>query len=207
MISADCLIDDADLVATCAGPAPRRGSRSARSRRSRARRWPASTAASSSSVPRTSAGAPSRWPDAQVLDARGRTVVPGFVDPHTHLVYAGDRRDELRRRLAGATYTDIAAAAAASSRPCRRDAEATRGRAGRRSPAAARRDAGARHDDRGGQKRIRAGARVRAEDAARDSATGGRRSRSSSRRRSWARTNTRWSIRERRASTSTWSST
>ena len=43
-------------------------------------------------------------PNAQVLDARGRTVVPGFVDPHTHLVYAGDRRDELQRRLAGATY-------------------------------------------------------------------------------------------------------
>jgi imidazolonepropionase len=37
-------------------------------------------------------------------------VVPGFVDPHTHLVFAGDRRDELRRRLSGATYADIAAA-------------------------------------------------------------------------------------------------
>jgi imidazolonepropionase len=35
--------------------------------------------------------------------------VPGFVDPHTHAVYAGDRRDELHRRLAGATYADIAA--------------------------------------------------------------------------------------------------
>jgi imidazolonepropionase len=32
------------------------------------------------------------------------------VDPHTHVVYAGDRRDELRRRLAGATYAEIAAA-------------------------------------------------------------------------------------------------
>lgn len=48
-------------------------------------------------------------PDAVRVDARGCTVVPGFVDPHTHLVYAGDRRDELRRRLAGATYADIAA--------------------------------------------------------------------------------------------------
>ena len=38
------------------------------------------------------------------------SVVPGFVDPHTHLVFAGDRRDELRRRLAGATYAEIAAA-------------------------------------------------------------------------------------------------
>lgn len=49
-------------------------------------------------------------PGAVVLDARGGTVVPGFVDPHTHLVYGGDRREELRRRLAGATYAEIAAA-------------------------------------------------------------------------------------------------
>ncbi len=48
-------------------------------------------------------------PRAVRLDARGCTVVPGFVDPHTHAVYAGDRRDELRLRLAGASYEDIAA--------------------------------------------------------------------------------------------------
>jgi imidazolonepropionase len=48
-------------------------------------------------------------PEATVLDASGCAVVPGFVDPHTHLVYAGDRRDEMRRRLAGATYAEIAA--------------------------------------------------------------------------------------------------
>ena len=47
---------------------------------------------------------------ARVIDGRGRSLVPGFVDGHTHVVYAGDRRDELRRRLAGATYADIAAA-------------------------------------------------------------------------------------------------
>jgi imidazolonepropionase len=43
-----------------------------------------------------------------VIDASGCAVVPGFVDSHTHIVYAGDRRDELRRRLDGATYQDIA---------------------------------------------------------------------------------------------------
>src|SRR5262249_57148144 len=48
--------------------------------------------------------------DAMVVDARGGAVVPGFVDPHTHVVFAGDRRDELRRRLGGATYAEIAAA-------------------------------------------------------------------------------------------------
>jgi imidazolonepropionase len=49
-------------------------------------------------------------PGGTVVDARGGAVVPGFVDPHTHVVFAGDRRDELRRRLAGATYAEIAGA-------------------------------------------------------------------------------------------------
>ena len=49
-------------------------------------------------------------PDAIVVDGRGRSLVPGFVDPHTHVVFAGDRRDELRHRLGGATYAGIAAA-------------------------------------------------------------------------------------------------
>ena len=49
-------------------------------------------------------------PDAVIVDAGGGSVLPGFVDPHTHVVYAGDRREELRRRLAGATYAEIAAA-------------------------------------------------------------------------------------------------
>ena len=46
---------------------------------------------------------------ATVIDASGCSVVPGLVDPHTHAVFAGDRRDELQRRLAGATYAGIAA--------------------------------------------------------------------------------------------------
>jgi imidazolonepropionase len=43
------------------------------------------------------------------IDARGAAVIPGFVDAHTHLAYAGDRDDEIRARLAGATYEEIAA--------------------------------------------------------------------------------------------------
>ena len=46
---------------------------------------------------------------AQVIDAGGCTVVPGFVDPHTHLIFGGDRREELRQRLGGASYAEIAA--------------------------------------------------------------------------------------------------
>ena len=49
-------------------------------------------------------------PQARIIDAAGHCVVPGFVDAHTHAMYAGDRRAELRRRLAGATYAEIAAA-------------------------------------------------------------------------------------------------
>lgn len=109
-MQADFLIDNADLVATCAGPAPKCGS---------AQRqinalpnasvagfdgrivFVGSAADASQTITLTST--------AQVIDGEGCTVIPGFVDPHTHLIFAGDRRDELRRRLAGASYADIAA--------------------------------------------------------------------------------------------------
>jgi imidazolonepropionase len=38
------------------------------------------------------------------IDADGRCVIPGFVDSHTHLVFAGDRGDEFAARMAGAPY-------------------------------------------------------------------------------------------------------
>jgi imidazolonepropionase len=47
---------------------------------------------------------------ARRLDAGGRVVMPGFVDPHTHLVWAGDRADEFEMRIAGASYMEIMAA-------------------------------------------------------------------------------------------------
>ncbi|MCU0281889.1 MAG: imidazolonepropionase [Acidimicrobiia bacterium] len=43
------------------------------------------------------------------LDVDGRAVVPGFVDAHTHLVFAGDRSDEFCRRLRGEAYEEILA--------------------------------------------------------------------------------------------------
>jgi imidazolonepropionase len=49
-------------------------------------------------------------PHAVVIDARGRCVTPGFVDAHTHLVFAGNRAAEFEQRIAGATYQQIAAA-------------------------------------------------------------------------------------------------
>ena len=45
-----------------------------------------------------------------VVDGAGSAVVPGFVDAHTHLAFAGHRDDEIVRRLAGASYQEIAGA-------------------------------------------------------------------------------------------------
>lgn len=45
----------------------------------------------------------------ETIDCTGRGVIPGFVDAHTHLVFAGDRADEFADRLRGATYQEIAA--------------------------------------------------------------------------------------------------
>jgi imidazolonepropionase len=49
-------------------------------------------------------------PDTERLDANGGTLIPGFVDPHTHLPWAGSREEEFAMRLAGKTYMEIAAA-------------------------------------------------------------------------------------------------
>ena len=47
--------------------------------------------------------------DCEVFDAGGRIVMPGFVDAHTHPVFAGIRPDEFEERIAGVSYQDIAA--------------------------------------------------------------------------------------------------
>ncbi len=56
-----------------------------------------------SAVPKDALG-----PSTQLIDALGAFVGPGFVDPHTHLVFAGERSAEFELRCGGATYLDIA---------------------------------------------------------------------------------------------------
>ena len=46
----------------------------------------------------------------EILDAKSCVVMPGFVDAHTHLVFAGNRADEFEKRAEGATYQQISAA-------------------------------------------------------------------------------------------------
>jgi imidazolonepropionase len=95
-------------VLACAGPAPRRGpaQRDVAVIPDGAVAWDGDTiryAGPDAQLPPEYVGVPpidgSRW-----------SVVPGFVDAHTHAIFAGDRREELRCRLAGATYAEIAAA-------------------------------------------------------------------------------------------------
>src|SRR5205807_6394596 len=46
----------------------------------------------------------------EIVDAGGRLVLPGFVDAHTHLVFAGNRLEDFERRARGETYEQIARA-------------------------------------------------------------------------------------------------
>jgi imidazolonepropionase len=111
MIEADLAVRRIGLLATLAGPAPRTGAAlgdlalrpdAAIAVADGRVAWVGPEAAFSSTVSLRASG--------EELDAEGAAVVPGFVDPHTHLVFAGLRDDEIRQRLAGATYQDIAAA-------------------------------------------------------------------------------------------------
>ncbi|MBX3085361.1 MAG: imidazolonepropionase [Anaerolineae bacterium] len=59
------------------------------------------------------------------VTARGKVVTPGFVDPHTHLVWMGDRADEFEMRAKGATYSEIMAAGGGINRTVRQTRSAS----------------------------------------------------------------------------------
>jgi imidazolonepropionase len=50
------------------------------------------------------------YPDEPTLDASRCVLMPGFVDPHTHLIWAGDRANEFEMKMGGMAYLDILAA-------------------------------------------------------------------------------------------------
>jgi imidazolonepropionase len=64
--------------------------------------------------------------DAVKINCGGRSVVPGFCDPHTHAVFAGDRVEEFEMKLQGATYAQILASGGGILRTVRLTREATR---------------------------------------------------------------------------------
>ncbi|MCX6036245.1 MAG: imidazolonepropionase, partial [Chloroflexi bacterium] len=65
------------------------------------------------------------YPTEPALDACGCVVMPGFVDPHTHVVWAGDRAAEFEMKMAGAKYLDILAAGGGIIATIRRTREAS----------------------------------------------------------------------------------
>ncbi|HZO08688.1 MAG TPA: imidazolonepropionase [Myxococcota bacterium] len=111
MIEADLLIRRIGRLATLAGTAPRTGA----AMRDLGIRDDAAVAASGGRIAWVGEDGEARSSVAlraggEEIDAAGAGVVPGFVDAHTHLAFAGDRDDEIRQRLAGASYQEIAAA-------------------------------------------------------------------------------------------------
>jgi imidazolonepropionase len=110
MVKADCIVAGCRELVTCAGPVPKRGAALAEATVVRDG-WIASRggrivfAGSEADVRRRI----ELEPGAVRVDGGGLVAVPGFVDPHTHLPFAGDRADEFSLRLKGWTYLELAA--------------------------------------------------------------------------------------------------
>lgn len=66
-----------------------------------------------------------KYPGAEKLDAQGMALLPAFVDPHTHLIWAGDRAAEFEMRLEGKTYMQIMAAGGGIANTVRATREAS----------------------------------------------------------------------------------
>lgn len=107
----DLLITQLAEVATPLGSAPRRGAEQGRVRRESG----AEVLCRAGRIAFVGAAEERRrrfgeLPEVPRLEGGGGTLVPGFVDPHTHLPWAGNRAAEFAERLAGRSYQEIAAA-------------------------------------------------------------------------------------------------
>lgn len=109
-MKADFAVRNIGLLATLAGPTPRLGA----SMRDLGVIERAGLASAEGRIvfagPDRDLGTEVDLTGATVVDAEGAAVIPGFVDAHTHLAFAGNRDDEIRKRLAGASYREIAEA-------------------------------------------------------------------------------------------------
>lgn len=108
IVDADLLIHSAAQVVTCVADAPKRGA-------AMQDVGLISDGAVAVKDGRILAVGPTesireRYSAGQTINASGQIVCPGFVDPHTHVVYAGDRIGEFEQRIRRATYLEIMAA-------------------------------------------------------------------------------------------------
>ena len=106
-MNADLVVRNIGRLATLAGPVPRVGA--AMGDLGIVERAAVVAAGGRIAYAGPEAGMPAA-DGARTVDAGGAAVLPGFVDAHTHLVFAGDRDEEIRQRLAGRSYAEIAAA-------------------------------------------------------------------------------------------------
>ena len=113
MSEIDLLILNAAQVVTCAGNGPKRGAAMQNLNLIPSGLMENGAVAIDGGVITavgSSAELQARFQPAAIIDAAGKAVCPGFVDPHTHTVFAGDRAHEFELRIKGATYMEIMAA-------------------------------------------------------------------------------------------------
>jgi imidazolonepropionase len=110
MISADCVVSGCRQLVTCAGPLPKRGP-ALGDLGVVEDGWIASNQGEIVFVGTADAfrGTVTAAPGATWIDGRDSIALPGFVDSHTHLPFAGNREHEFLLRLKGATYQELAA--------------------------------------------------------------------------------------------------
>lgn len=108
MTAVDLLIHSASALITCAHPGPKRGD--AMQQLGIIENGAVAVHESNIVAVGSTEELKVQYQPQQSIDAKGKAICPGFVDPHTHTVYGGDRAHEFELRIQGATYMEIMAA-------------------------------------------------------------------------------------------------